>query len=146
MKYGRRFAALAVCASIFGAVAAAGCGGGTIPMAKVKGEVKLDGKPIEKGTIAFLPSDGKGPTAGGDITNGQFSVLVPPGPKRIEIHSSKVVGQRKAFDTPDSPMMDIAEELIPPAYNVQSTLTHKVEMPDTTINLDLKPAAPNVKP
>jgi len=29
---------------------------------------------------------------------------------------------------------------------VQSTLTHNVEMPDTTINLDLKPAAPNVKP
>jgi hypothetical protein len=143
MKHPWRLIAVPIWAGVFAAVALVGCGGGKVPMAKVHGEVKFDGKPIEKGTITFLPSDGKGATAGGEITNGQFSVLVPPGPKRIEVRSPKVVGQRKAFDTPDSPTFDIIEELIPPAYNVNSTLTHDVEMPETGIDLDLERVPPN---
>ena len=138
MKYATQFTALAVGVSILAALTLAGCGGGKTPMAKVEGEVKFNGEPIEKGSIVFVPSDGKGPTAGGEITNGQFSVLVPPGPRRIEIRSSKVVGKRKAYDTPDSPTFDITEELIPPVYNSQSTLTKDIQMPRTRVDLDLK--------
>jgi hypothetical protein len=43
----------------------AGCGGP--PQARVRGRVTLDGEPLAHGTIAFLPADGKGPTAGGIV-------------------------------------------------------------------------------
>ena len=32
-------------------------------------------------------------------------------------------------------------ELIPPIYNIQTTLSEEVKMPDTQIDLDLKPLA-----
>jgi len=146
MTISTRFTATAVYVGLLAATALVGCGGSQHSMAKVEGEVKFDGKPIEKGNILFLPSDGKGPTAGGDIANGRFSVLVAPGPKRIEVHWPKVVGKRKQFDTPDSPTLDVVEELIPLAYNVRSTLTENIEAPQTRVDLDLKAAAPRAKP
>ena len=118
----------------------AGCGSGELPMADVTGHVKYDGQPIEKGLIAFHPVDGKGPSEGGEIVNGAYSVRVPPGTKRIEIRGSKLVGKRPA--TPENPVEeDIFKEFIPPAYHVQSTLTKEVEMPSTVIDLDLEAVA-----
>jgi hypothetical protein len=117
-----------------------GCGGGGIPMADVQGEVKYDGQPIEKGTITFKPADGKGPSVGGEINQGRFSLRVPPGPKRVEVSAVKVVG--KTEPTLEAPTgTDIIKEQIPQDYNLKSTLTEEVKMPETTINLDLKPVA-----
>ena len=107
-------------------------------MAHVDGEIKFEGEPIEKGNILFAPSDGTGPTAGGEITNGQFSISVPPGLKRIEVRSPKVVGQRKVSEGPVSPS-EVMEERIPSTYNRKSTLTKEIQMPQTRIDLDLKP-------
>src|SRR5262245_33538900 len=70
-----------------------GCSARGIPMADVRGEVKYDGTAIERGTITFQPADGKGPSAGGEIQQGQFSLQVPPGVKRVEIRALKVVGK-----------------------------------------------------
>ncbi|MDD4271096.1 MAG: hypothetical protein PHO07_09095 [Pirellulales bacterium] len=139
MGYRRSLIALSTWAGAVVAVALMGCGGDKVPMAKVHGVVTFAGSPLEKGTITFLPTDGKGATAGGEIANGEFSVLVPPGPKRIEVRSPKVVGTRKEFeDVPNSPTLEIFEESIPPSYNVNSTLTQEVTMPETQIDLDLK--------
>lgn len=142
MKSGTHSTAPALCAGILASVMLAGCGGSEIPMAEVEGEVKFDGQPIEWGTITFVPSDGKGPTTGGHITNGQFSVMVPPGAKRIEVSSPNVVGQRREFDTPDSPLIDVTKELLPADYNVNSTLLRDVELPKTRIDLDLSRVPP----
>jgi hypothetical protein len=118
----------------------AGCGRGGLPMADVHGEVKFDGQPIETGSIAFHPEDGLGPSTGGEIKNGQYSARVPPGTKKIEIRGSKRVGTRKP--TPENPVEEpIYMELIPPIYNIQTTLSKQVKMPDTQIDLDLKPMA-----
>ena len=65
MKSGTHSTARAWCAGILASVMLAGCGGSEIPMAEVEGEVKFDGKPIEWGTITFVPSDGKGSSACG---------------------------------------------------------------------------------
>ncbi|MDA0253813.1 MAG: hypothetical protein O3A37_12030 [Planctomycetota bacterium] len=71
-------AALAVLAAV------AGCGGP--PQASVRGRVTLDGEPLAHGTIAFLPADGKGPTAGGLVTAGGYEVRgMAPGLKLIRV-------------------------------------------------------------
>ena len=122
----------------------AGCGKSKMPMAKVHGEVKYDGEPVEKGSIAFHPADGNGPSAGGEIRQGKFSALVPPGMKRVEVRGSKLVGKRKP--TPENPVEeDIFQEYIPPVYNIRSNLSQEVKMPETKIDLDLKRVASDAR-
>lgn len=48
----------------------AGCDKST----SIQGRVTLNGKPVEEGTISFRPTDGKGPSAGGVIAYGEYSV------------------------------------------------------------------------
>lgn len=110
------------------------------PRAEVRGEVKFDGQPIENGSIAFQPADGVGPSAGGEIKQGQYTVSVPPGRKRIEIHGSKLAGKRPP--TPENPVEEnVYRELIPPAYNLKSTLSEEVKEPETVLDFDLQPLA-----
>lgn len=64
--------------------ATAGCGGP--PQALARGRVTLDGQPLAHGTIAFLPADGKGPTAGGLVTAGGYEVRgMAPGLKLVRV-------------------------------------------------------------
>ena len=41
---------------------------------------------------------------------------------RVEITAPKVVGKRKAYDTSDSPLIDITKEMLPEKFNVKSEL------------------------
>ena len=76
----RAWVALAIAAL----AATAGCGGPT--QAIVRGRVTLDGEPLAHGTIAFLPADGKGPTAGGLVTAGGYEVQgMAPGRKLVRV-------------------------------------------------------------
>ena len=76
----------------------------------------LDGKPIE-GNIQFFPVDGKGQSAGGAFRDGHYEIQSSPGVMRVAINSPKVVGKRKAYDTPESPTIDIVEETLPLRYS-----------------------------
>src|SRR5437867_3708286 len=99
------------------------CGqGDSVITAKVTGQVTLDEKPLERGLIQFIPTDGRGTTAAAEIRQGEYAVAVPLGSKRVEVTSPKVIGKQKAYDTPDSPIMDIIEEQIPWEYNARSQL------------------------
>jgi hypothetical protein len=89
----------------------------------VTGTVTLDGQPLTSGLIRFVPTDGQTATADATITNGEFTATVPVGEKRVSVSAPKVVGKRKMYDTPDSPTMDVVEELLPARYNAQSELT-----------------------
>jgi hypothetical protein len=53
-----------------------GCGdsSGLARRYPVSGTVKYNGKPLERGTISFVPADGKGRAAGGTIADGQYSL------------------------------------------------------------------------
>lgn len=65
-------------------ICAAGCGGA--PRSIVRGRVSLEGKPLAHGTIAFLPVDGKGPTAGAIVKDGRYEVRgVMPGRKLVRV-------------------------------------------------------------
>jgi hypothetical protein len=95
--------------------------------ASVLGSVTLDGKPLASGQIRFSAADGQGVTAGASITDGKFTAVLPPGEMKVEINAPKVVGKSKMYDTPDSPVVDVVKELLPPRYNAQTELTITVQ-------------------
>lgn len=95
--------------------------------AVVSGAVTVDGAPLASGQIRFTPADGQGPTAGGAIAGGQFSVTLAPGEKKVEISAPKVTGRQSMYNTPASPAVDVVVELLPPRYNVQTELRMIVE-------------------
>lgn len=52
----------------------------------VTGTVTFNGQPVPDGSITFSPADGKGPSAGGKIENGKYTVSdVPPGEKIVTV-------------------------------------------------------------
>jgi hypothetical protein len=107
----------------------------------VSGKVTLDGQPLKSGLIRFVPVDGLTPTSDTTIVEGNFTASVPPGEKRVEITAPKVVGTKKLYDTPDSPTVDIVEELLPPRYNVASTLTLDIAAGEQSKDFALESAA-----
>ncbi len=123
----------------------AGCGQSS---ASVEGEVTYDGQPIENGRIAFLPADGKGPEAGGDIRNGHYTVAdLPPGPKVVQVEAVKAVSFARTSDEAarlatnkargnTSGIIDPAD-IIPP--NVEgNNQTVQIKAGKQTLNLHLK--------
>jgi hypothetical protein len=65
-------------------LAAAGCGSST----GASGSVTYDGRPVERGAITFLPADGQGPAAGGEIRDGRYRVGdLTPGAKIVQIEA-----------------------------------------------------------
>lgn len=96
-------------------------------MGEVSGQVLVDGKPAERGSVAFAPVNGDGPTAGAEIQAGRYTAMVALGKNKVEIRVPKVVGSQKLYDTPDSPVQDILEEILPAKYNDQTELEIDVE-------------------
>src|SRR5262245_49648092 len=112
-----RSSVMAVLATLF---LATGCSGTN--ETTVSGTITVDGTPPKKGSIAFIPLDGQSRTSGGAITDGKYESQIPIGKQRVEIRISKVVGQRKLYNTANSPTQDILEEVLPPKYNSESEL------------------------
>jgi len=115
---------------------AAGCSGTN--ETTVSGTVTVDGTPAKKGSISFIPLDGQSRTSGGTIADGKYETQVPIGKQRIEIRVSKVIGQRKLYDTPNSPSQDILEEVLPAKYNSDSELQLDVKSGVNTKDYQLK--------
>ncbi|VTU01412.1 Uncharacterized protein OS=Planctomyces limnophilus (strain ATCC 43296 / DSM 3776 / IFAM 1008 / 290) GN=Plim_2787 PE=4 SV=1 [Gemmataceae bacterium] len=127
----------AAVALLFGLGAAAGCGGDP-PSAEVSGSVTFDGKPVEEGGISFSAANGNAPGGGGVIKGGKYTATrVPIGATKVSITAVKVVGQRKAYDAPDSPMTPITEPLLPAKYNTATVLTFEVKPGSQTKDFDL---------
>ncbi|WP_439628542.1 hypothetical protein [Gemmata sp.] len=124
---------------LVGLGAAAGCGSGDAPSAEVSGSVTFDGKPVEEGGISFNAADGNAPGGGGVIKGGKYTATrVPIGATKVSITAVKVVGQKKAYDAPDSPMTPITEPLLPAKYNTATELRYDVKPGTQTKDFDLK--------
>jgi hypothetical protein len=113
-----------------------GCGGNP-NRGNVAGTVTVDGQPAT-GAISFMPVDGKAPSTGGSIEAGRFAVEVPFGTSKVAIRVPKVVGQRKLYDTPNSPVQPVMDESLPAKYNDATELTIEVKPGDNPQNFDLK--------
>ena len=115
----------------------AGCSSGPSE-GEVSGNITVDGKPAEAGAISFFPLDGQGPTAGGAITGGRYSpIRLPVGNYRVEIRVSVKVGERKLYNTPDSPVQPTFREILPTKYNDDSELKYDVTAGPQEKNWDL---------
>ena len=104
----------------------AGCGGKP-KLTMLEGTITFQSAPVARGMIEFEPVDGKGGTAGANIENGKFSVELAPGLKKVRIYAYEVTGTRKAYDTPDSPMVETTKQILPPEWNESSQIQFNVE-------------------
>ena len=119
-------------------IAAVGCSRGPA-VGTVTGEVTYDGQPVKDGHVTFTPVDGKGQTGGAPILDGKFKAEQVPALKmKVELHGNKVIGKRKAYDTPESPVMDDVVELLPAKYNFTSDLVLEVKQGTQHVKYDLK--------
>lgn len=105
-----------------------GCGHPGPERTSAEGQVTFDGKPLESGSIIFIPMDQTaGPSAGGSIENGKYQILAPQGPI-VGSHQVQIRAFRKSGRmTPAGPQPGAApspemEMFIPEKYNSKSTL------------------------
>lgn len=101
-----------------------GCGkGGGI----VSGEVTIDGKPVDSGSIVFIPEDGQGPSRGGKIADGKFLLQggepIPPGKKTVKITASMKTGKQVEASPPAPPGMMIDEAVLINAPPQEAVIT-----------------------
>lgn len=105
-----------------------GCGP-TTDRLRIQGEAKLDGEPINRGSIRFEPNDGSGsPSVGAMIRDGEFDVPrergLPPGVYRLSISSPDRDGPKVPYvPGPGYPPIMVARDRIPVSYNLESEHT-----------------------
>jgi hypothetical protein len=116
-------------------VLASGCAEPTT--GTVNGEILVDGSAPKSGSIAFIPVDGKGTTAGAEIVDGKYTAEASLGSMKVEIRVPKVVGQKKLYDTPDSPMKSLMAESLPARYNDATELVLEVKPGENRQDYDL---------
>jgi hypothetical protein len=107
-----------------------GCGKSDNARAPVHGAVTLDGKPLETGSILFVPAPGvHGAVAGGAIQNGRYELTdkaeAAIGANRVEIRSARSTGKAIQY-APGTAVSREVIQLIPKRYNSESEL--KVEV------------------
>lgn len=144
-----------IMAMIFGMAAAApmGCSGESGPeRSAVQGTVSLDGTPIERGTIVFLPQPGViGPAAGGDIINGQFNLPTDKGPvpgaHQVQIKANRTEGTIVNKGVPGAVSGPSAggsvEKIvmyIPERYNTKSELVETIKSGKNELKFELSSA------
>lgn len=110
----------------------------TVSKGEVSGTVKVNGKPLETGSILFVPASGEGPTAESPIRDGRYSVHATTGAMKVSIRAPKVVGKKKIYPTPDSPEMPVTKEELPSKYNDKTELKFDVRHGANQKDFDLQ--------
>jgi hypothetical protein len=131
---------------------AVGCSGKPYKVAQVSGRVTLDGKPLDKALVTFVPMGTKenlapGPTAAGATdADGRYKLGIDPQTP------GSVVGKCRIFITtiqPDAPAADdrdaggpakrVVKDRVPEKYNLKTDLVFDVPRDGTDqANFDLK--------
>jgi hypothetical protein len=104
----------------------------------VTGTISVDGTPAKSGSIAFFPINRKSSTAGSEIVDGRYAAKVALGAAKVEIRVPKVVGQKKLYDKPDSPIKQVLAESLPRKYNDDTELKLDVHAGQNDQDYELK--------
>jgi hypothetical protein len=117
-----------------------GCGGPD-NRAEVSGTVRVNGQPLDHGSITFRPTDGNdGPTAGAGITGGQFRVDrakgAAVGKNRVVIQCTIKTGRQITGGRGMTEEQKI--EVIPARYNNNSELVRDVKPGASQLDFDLQ--------
>jgi hypothetical protein len=121
-----------------------GCSQAGPERASVAGAVLLDGQPLVKGSINFVPVEATaGRTAGATIENGRYRIDrakgVTVGKNYVRISSSQRTGKKvMAFGE----LTDEWAEVVPAEYNVRSTLIRSIQSGSNQLDFDLKGEPP----
>ncbi|MDO5554075.1 MAG: hypothetical protein Q4G68_09970 [Planctomycetia bacterium] len=125
----------AMCLLLIPAAFFAGCGPhDTRPT--VTGMITFNGSPLDSGTIQFAQDNAA--VYATQITMGKYELKADPGDYRVTITSMKITGTRDRNEFPGDTMQEsIEEQIIPPDYNVNSTLRFTVPATGGTYDADL---------
>ena len=120
-----------------------GCGKGTVGVIPVQGTITLDGQPVEKASIAFLPAAGQPlPAIGTTDAQGKFVMKTTEGPQELngampgqykviinKFTQSGIIENEQGLSGVVAPGGLKVEWLIPQKYSTADTsdLTCKVE-------------------
>jgi hypothetical protein len=114
------------------------CGCSNRNQGDLQGEVTLDDKPLKHGSILLIPVDtAKGTAAGGEITDGRFSLTAKQAPRlgayKVDIRAPKASGQKvqKAMGKPGE-LEDEIVEAVAPRFNSATELRVEVKPGGTT--------------
>ena len=126
----------------FLASALAGCGVGAKTKVEVSGTVTYQGKTIDLGNIRFEPLDKTLGAEGSEIKDGVYHVKLPLGKARVSISGAKKIGEKKRYNTPDSPMMPVYNpDFVPRKYNTiynpDNDLSCEITSDTNQLNFDL---------
>jgi hypothetical protein len=126
-------------------IALQGCGGGGVQFAPVSGKVTMDGKPLAKVSVVFIPlpkpgSDVAGDTAGGVTDeNGQYTLKTST---RDGMRDGAQVGKHKVSisltETRGEGDRSVTRQLLPKKYNDYTELTADVSSGSNQKDFDLK--------
>jgi hypothetical protein len=115
-----------------------GCGK---PETIVEGIITCDGVPLAAAVVQFVPITSDGQTSHAFThADGSYRARVSPIRLTVPGNAPKLVGKRKAYDTPDSPLIDVMNESLPARYNVRAASVLFVEPvvgASTTAKFDL---------
>lgn len=107
-------------------IGCAACGDPHDGRQAVSGSVTFQGKPLDRGTITFLPASPDLPTqSGAAIAGGKYSIPrdkgLVPGKYKVAINSPDGRTPDAGGDAPPGPSGNFAsKDRIPPAYNLDS--------------------------
>jgi hypothetical protein len=129
MSFRRLSAALRLLA-LAGCLPALLAGCGDSKRQGIEGTVTFDGKPLEKGYVAFTPQPGTtSPTAGAEIKDGRFSIGAAEGvfvgKFRVEIIATRP--SNKTVRNFRGVFPNVDEQFLPARYNSESELSVDVK-------------------
>jgi hypothetical protein len=109
-----------------------GCGKSGPETVRVEGSITFDGKPLAEGKITLTPMDNtQGGSFAGEIKQGKYEIPKENGPLvdgTYKVEISALAKQGKSLPNvvdPGGAPLAVFEELIPPTYNRDSTLSLK---------------------
>lgn len=109
-----------------------GCGlaGGCDPApagATVTGQVTVDGRPLAKGVITYVPADTTGRPVSAEVVDGRYEVATTAGPKKVMLSAPTVIARHRESSAPDAPMVEQTAESLPAKYHAETELTFDVK-------------------
>jgi len=102
---------------------------------RVEGEISVDGEPLEKGIIRFVPLNGFGRESAQPIKSGAYEFN---GAKGLAIGEYKVEIRTSTKSEKKRPEIKNAAEILPQKYNAESIIKATVNEGENKLNIDLK--------
>lgn len=120
-----------------------GCGSGDRQRVAVHGKVTVAGRPVEAGSIAFVPVEGNtGLTAGATIEHGEYCLPAQRGPmpgmNRVDIYGTRKTGRKVPYQAIPNLLVDESVDVVPPLYRTHSPLRRDIQSNQGELNFRLE--------